>query len=318
MKKIKALIAGALILALSSSSVFAGVSVAIPAGVDPCGLCGGIFNTAVAVGYAAEANKNAKEDISPEKEYYIGRDVAAEILNQYRIINNKQLDEYLNKICCTIAFCSDKPYAYNGYHVAVLDTDEVNAFATMGGHIFITAGLLKILNSEDEVAAVIAHEMAHIQLQHGKKTIEKDRKNKAAAANAALVFSAATIVDAVTDNPVVENITNLTEIGSAVVVMSAAISEVVLVTGYSRDKEYEADEYAVELMLNCGYDPTGMLDALYNMKTINTSGGLFSTHPKIKDRIKKVEKQVNKINFTGTSKEARIPRFNNVMKYVNF
>jgi len=126
-----------------------------------------------------QAIEELYKGITPEDEYFIGRAVAANILRNNRpYLAKPALTQYLNKICAAIVFNSDKPTIFNGYHVMIIDSGEFNAFATSGGHIFVTRGLVDALNSEDAFAAVIAHEIAHIQLRHGIKLIEDSRLSR--------------------------------------------------------------------------------------------------------------------------------------------
>ena len=120
------------------------------------------------------------EEITPEQEYYIGRAVAANVLTAYKIQTNMPAEtSYVNRICNALVIHSARPEIFNGYRVAILDSDEINAFATPGGHIFITRSLLECASSEDTLAAVISHEVAHIQLEHGLKAIKSSRRAEA-------------------------------------------------------------------------------------------------------------------------------------------
>jgi len=113
-----------------------------------------------------------EQPLTPEDEYYLGRAVAANILAVYKPYTvNTELTNYLNLICQALVINSSEPAVYNGYHVMVLDSRELNSFSTPGGHIFITKGLIDIVPSEDALAGIIAHEMAHIMLKHGIKMI---------------------------------------------------------------------------------------------------------------------------------------------------
>ena len=122
----------------------------------------------------------AAEPITPEQEYYIGRSVAATLLQSYDLADEVKLTAYLNKICMALVIHSERPELYNGYHVSILDSDQINAFATSGGHILITRGLLSCAENEDALASVIAHEIGHIQLQHSLKAIKTSRNSQAA------------------------------------------------------------------------------------------------------------------------------------------
>ncbi|MFA5812029.1 MAG: M48 family metalloprotease, partial [bacterium] len=93
----------------------------------------------------------ASKDITPSEEHYIGRAVAAMIIDKYPLMGNAALDEYVNKVGLVVAYHSDRPVTFGGYHFAVLRSDEVNAFAAPGGFIFITRGLLKSIQNEDQL-----------------------------------------------------------------------------------------------------------------------------------------------------------------------
>ena len=75
---------------------------------------------------------------------------------------NAQANDYLNLLGQALALASDRPETFGGYHFLVLDSDEINAFATPGGLIFVTRGMLRCCRNEDAVAAVLAHEIAHV------------------------------------------------------------------------------------------------------------------------------------------------------------
>ncbi|MBO4729479.1 MAG: M48 family metallopeptidase, partial [Spirochaetaceae bacterium] len=193
----------------------------------------------------SEALGKAQEEITPEEEYYIGRAVAAQLLTQYKPLKNEKLQAYLNKICYALVINSSKPELYNGYRVMILDSNEVNAFATPGGHILVTKGLVKCTESEDALAAVIAHEVAHIQLQHAVKAI-KSKRTRAALSSAAKTTTYALGNDAL--NEMVDSFDE--NIGDIVRTMTTA--------GYSKQQEFDADNNALKLLEGAGYDPHGL------------------------------------------------------------
>ncbi len=246
---------------------------------------------------AAEAIASAAEVIEPEQEYYIGRAVAARILSSYPLYTSEGFTQYLNEICQTIVINSSMPYLYKGYFVQVLDSSEINAFATSGGHILITKGLLDIADSEDALAAVIAHEIAHIQLQHGIKAIKTSRTTTAIAQSAQVGLLAS-------GNDTLKDVSNAFEEGVDEVV------ETLVNSGYSKSQEYDADELAVHLLHTAGYAPHAILDMLklLEVKSYGKSGGFVSTHPKPKNRIKRVEKVLGDFENVPIS-ELRTKRF---------
>ena len=244
----------------------------------------------------------ASEPITPIDSYEIGRTVSASILKQYPLYDGKKATAYLNKICKAIALNSDTPAIYNDYCVGILDTDEINALSTCGGHIFVSRGLLQCCTSEDAVASVIAHEMAHIQLEHAVSAIKTSRTTTAINKTA----STAQELSALTG----ESRQIFTDLTSS----SLAVLDVLVEKGYPKEQEYKADELAIKLMVQTGYDPNAMVDMLQvldQMHANESSGdkGWKKTHPKPADRIKKVKAAITKSKYTGTTDSARDARF---------
>jgi predicted Zn-dependent protease len=251
-------------------------------------------NTANAISNSSRAVASAAEDITPEQEYYIGRAVAANILSSYRLWENPRLTLYVNRICNAIAINSPRPEIFNGYHVMLLDTDEINAFATSGGHIFISRGLIASAKSEDALAGVVAHEIAHIQLQHSIKAIKTNRITQA------LLVTGASAAGAVTGYDVNE----LTDI------FNESVGEIVTTmvnNGYSQAQEFDADTTALEMLAAAGYNPSGLLDMLKELQKTQSghSGGFNKTHPAPDKRVASAEKSLNKYRITDTSSQRR-------------
>ena len=90
-----------------------------------------------------------------------------------KIYENKELNDYVNQIGRHIANHTDRPDL--PWTFVVIDTDGINAFATPGGYIFLTKGLISILSTEDELAFVIGHEIAHVIKKHHFNVIKKQK-----------------------------------------------------------------------------------------------------------------------------------------------
>ena len=246
----------------------------------------------------------AAEEIEPEQEYFIGRAVAANILSTYRVYNgNPGLTAYLNRICAAITVNSPRPYLYRGYYVNILDTNEINAFATPGGHIFLTRGLIDQADSEDALAGVIAHEVAHIQLQHGIKSIRNSRwtqawTSTASAAASALGYTPPTYI------------TSTVELLETFDISIDEIVTTMITNGYSREQEFEADSMALMLMAAAGYDPQGLISMLRALeRASNYSGrGFSSTHPTPANRISNAQSLINQYRVADT-RQYRTARF---------
>jgi predicted Zn-dependent protease len=227
----------------------------------------------------------AEDDVYPQDAYFLGRAVAASIINRYRPYAPKsEAQRYLNEICAAITVNSPMPDMYNGYHVMILDAPELNAFATTGGHIFITRGLLETLTTEDTLAAIFAHEIAHIQLYHSVDLIKymrltRDLSNTADRA-AGIAAREASLSERKTlfDNAVREMVTAL------------------VVNGYTREQEFQADIYAVKLLALAGYSPESMVDALTILQGTTAPSGFNGTHPAPAQRIAHVRQELTRNN----------------------
>ncbi|MGZ5489042.1 MAG: M48 family metalloprotease [Candidatus Aminicenantales bacterium] len=221
------------------------------------------------------------EDITPEQEHYIGRSVGAILVNKYYPYANGPADEYLNLLGQTLAQASGRPETFGGYHFLILDSPEINAFAAPGGLIFVSRGMLRCCRSEDAVAAVLAHEIAHIQLRHGLQAIDKSRVTEALTtlgAEGAKSYGGKKLAD----------LTKVFE-GSISDVTSTLVNN-----GYSRSFEREADAAAVTILARVGYDPGGLVAMLTEMEKNLKPGGLdfAKTHPSPRSRIDDIERQL--------------------------
>ena len=163
---------------------------------------------------AAGSLRKGVEDLTPEEEYYIGRAVAAQLLSRYYPVKNRRMTRYLNQV-------------------------EVNAFAAPGGLVMVTTGLYRLLETEDQLAAVLAHEIAHVNLGHGLAAIQQANLTQAFV----LIGKAAASEGLGSD------------LGALTDVFQASIGNIVermSVSGYSREQEYAADQYAAELLFLAG------------------------------------------------------------------
>jgi len=248
-------------------------------------------------GVAADSWSKAFEQITPEQEYYIGRAVGATVLSSYKLqTNNPAMTAYVNKICNALIINTDRPEIFNGYHVNILDSDEINAFATPGGHIFITRGLINCAETEDALASVIAHEIAHIQLQHGLKAIKNSRITKALSDTANAGTAAAGY-----------------DLGQVTETFGISVDEIVttmMKNGYSQKQEFEADLTGMAFLSLAGYEPSALLDMLEVLQKTQGShpGGFNKTHPTPAQRITNAKKTVGNYKVPDT-RSYRVQRF---------
>lgn len=266
-----------------SDLVSTGAQAAANAGVIDSGMAESISNSSQAIAKAAE-------NITPEQEYYLGRAVAGKILGNYKRYTSAALESYMNKICMAMVINSDEPQPFNGYHVALLDSDQINALSTPGGHILVTRGLVNCTDSEDALAAVIAHEISHIQLKHAVKSIKSSR-----AANA-IIATASTAAKALSS----KELNELTEAFGETV---DSVVNTLVDSGYSKKAEFEADAHALELMAAAGYNPAAMNTMLHLLhdKLGSANTGFGKTHPSPAERIQKVTPLISAYKTADTS-----------------
>lgn len=241
-------------------------------------------------------------DLTPEEEYYIGRAVSATILSQYKIYTDPDANNYLSTMGQLLAWSSSLPVVFSGYHFTLIESEEVNAFAAPGGFIFVTTGLYNSLENEEQLAAVLAHEIAHVSLQHGVRAIKKSNLTQAFA-----IIGSETAKHS--DNQDLQQLEG---------VFGDSIDNIVnqlVVSGYSKSYEYAADEEALRISYAAGYNPDGLEEFLNTLQIDSEKNedeekkGFFKTHPPAKKRLKRVDKFMKKTPLAGSTEDVRTERF---------
>ena len=247
----------------------------------------------------AVQTEKAARPMSSREEHYVGRAVAATILGQYSLYRDERLTAYLNRMGQALALASDRPFTHGGYHFAILDTDEVNALACPGGFIFITRGMLEQAENEEELAAILAHEVAHVNHKDGLAAIQKARWVQVATSLGA---------DAVRD-------AGGGQLGQLATLFEGSVNDVVetlVVNGYGRQQELAADIDAMTFMHRLGYDPHGLTDYVAKLAREQDQGaneGFFATHPGLAERLDKARAFIAEHQWRRLDHEARNQRF---------
>jgi len=233
---------------------------------------------AASINTSAGAVSKAFTDITPEQEYYIGRAVGAKVVAEYTPYDSPRVNSYLNLVGQSLAHLSEKPETFGGYHFLALNSDEINAFAAPGGLIFVSRGLLRCCPDEDAVAAVLAHEIGHVQNRHGLQAIKKSRITSALAiigTEGAKQFGSA-------------DLARLTETFEESI---HDITSTLINNGYARHLEFEADQGALTILARAGYDPAALATMLKEMdRRLRPEGRDFArTHPAPAKRLAEIE-----------------------------
>ena len=202
--------------------------------------------------------------ISTPKEIEIGRGIAATVAGRYRVVDDTALTRYVNLVGLAVA--GEDPRSDITYRFAVLETPVVNAFASPGGYVFITRGALDLIESESELAGVLAHEVGHVNRRH---VIEQIRKSDT--------------MRAVRDQ---------VNVSGAVLDQVVGTGANALFTGLSRDDELQADSLGFEYAASAGYDPSGLASFIARLDRHAGEGPvaeLFATHPRAAERLERLE-----------------------------
>ncbi len=211
-------------------------------------------------------------EVNEKEEVEIGSGVASNLLGAAPLVPDAQVQKYVNEVGRWVASQSERSNLE--WHFGVLESNDVNAFAAPGGYVFITKGLLLKMNSESELAGVLAHEIGHVLKKHHLKAIQKN-------AQAGLFADALSIA--------AQNSRN-----------NAAFNKIVgagtelYARGLDKEDEFEADRIGVVLAARAGYDPYGLPIVLQTLATLNPQDSslalMFKTHPAPTARLEALDK----------------------------
>ena len=228
-----------------------------------------------------------------------------QITKELSVYKDPELQDYINEIGQKVAKISHRDHLK--YTFVVLDSPDFNAFTTGGGYVYMYRGLLTHLKSEEELAAVLGHEIGHITARHGVRQQTSQMGTQVLAVLATIA-------------------TRSQQVGQL-----AGLGGTALARGYGREHELEADRLGAEYLYKAGYDPEAMIDVVsvlkdnenYYKQLAKEGGkkpqpyhGLFATHPRNDTRLRQVIAAAGK--FEGTSTPASQERFRRIMSGVEY
>ncbi len=235
-------------------------------------------------------------EIDYKSERTIGESLALEGFRRYGLpVKDKALQAYVNLVGTAVAKNSNRPEI--PYNFVVVDSPLQNAFSCPGGIVFVSSGLLETIQSEDQLAGILAHEVAHVGHKHALKSIQR-----------AQFFNG------------VGKITSATmegQKGKQFEDMIGGLQDTLFDKGLDQNMEFEADTSAMETAYRTGYDPGGLIQVLEELKRIQAAstrkGSWFSTHPPLGQRIQNCEVQLRR--YPDAKALAHLPgRFNQYKK----
>lgn len=259
-------------------------------------------------------------NLSLKEEYQLGAKVGSLVLGNYAPFES-QFNRYATTMARYLALYSTRPVLFKGYRASLIDCTDLAAISTPGGFIFLSKPLVEATTNEDELAGVIAHEVAHIALRHGEMSIRrKAATQKSRKETESLLDDVTDLADffipATSDKDAEKTLEQVKRDRETYGKHVSDLAEVMKVYKYNNNQEYAADKMALEILLDAGYDPQKYANFLArNFSTVdrikNTKKSpikMFETHPLDEDRVKRIRSAIKGWK-PGPGSKARDTRF---------
>jgi len=215
--------------------------------------------------------------VSGDRERALGDEQEKGLVEELGVSDHAATREWVGAVGARLAAKSPRQDVSYRFHVA--DIEEPNAFALPGGPIFVTRGLLALVRSEDELAGVLAHEVAHVAARHSVRQVT-------ASTPLAVVFGLPAAIVGAVSRP----------LGDLVALPGALVSGIAL-SAYGREQEHDADRIGADIAHAAGFDPRGLADLLERLTAEEALHGeasrvlaFFASHPRTPDRMDRVRK----------------------------
>lgn len=209
--------------------------------------------------------KKATSDLTPRQEYFLGRSIAATVLSESPAIASQPLQAYLNELGQYLALHSSRPETFLGYRFVATVSKVPFALSAPGGFVLVSSGMLKIVRNEDELAAIFAHEIAHIAARHAESNIQAANRFK-------LGEQFLDILAAVSPT------------ASALASFGKIVADSINMK-FNQEQELEADAEAVQILERAGYSATALLGVI---KRIPDDSSARSSHPASESRLREL------------------------------
>lgn len=234
----------------------------------------------------------------PVQEFQVGESVAAKVLPAYKPL---PMDDpratYVRVLANALAGASNNPMPYRGLMVILCDSAEVNAFAIPGGYLLVTTGMLDFLTDEDELAAIIGHEIGHLELQHGMRAVGTEKVLKLFSLLKEVGTSGAN-----GDNLLVDRLKGM--IDDVFEKMYESVRN-----GYGVETESQADWRSLQLCNRLGYDTKALHDVLERFKSAKGTYGGASYPAERGADILKYRSQLGYSDVPAAGRQVRAARY---------
>ena len=232
---------------------------------------------------------------SPQQDIELGKKASTQVPRQFAILNNKRVDQYLQRLGTRLA--AHAPGYKYPYQYRCIDSETINAFALPGGFVYINRGVIENADNEAQLAAVMAHETAHVALRHGTS-----QATKAYAAEAGLSIVGALIGG-----------------NTATSLMAQLLGGVGVPIAFlkmSRTDESQADILGAQILHDAGYDPQAMADFYEKLAKLPQPAEFFSDHPSPEHRIERIDQEVDRLNGAPANATHDSREFKAIKRYV--
>lgn len=229
------------------------------------------FDNLVKGAQSMKKGADAMRTIGEPEEVAIGAELAATLLGAAPLVPDPALQAYVNKVGTWLAMQSERPALK--WKFGVIASNDVNAFATPGGHVLITKGLYDRLRNESELAGALAHEISHVVRKHQLKALQSALSTEA-------LQGIASTAGSMSGNAVLNNTSAVIKGGKEL-----------FLRGLDKEDEYEADRMGAVIAARGGYSPYGLVGVLQTLSAAPTDGGfalLFKTHPTPVSRLERL------------------------------
>jgi predicted Zn-dependent protease len=240
----------------------------------------GVENLAAATGNQTVIK--ATSDLTPKQEHYLGRSIAATVLTRSPPFNSRRLQNYLNELGQYLALHSSRPDTFRGYRFLATKSDTAFALSAPGGFVFISDSLLRLMRTEDELASVFAHEIAHVALRHAEENIQTANRLKLG-------------------EQVLGVIATLDPTPSLLQAFGQAVSDSVNMK-FNQGQELDADREGVAILERAGYASPALIRVI---RRIPENSQASSTHPASTERLDNLDRLFRKYRYRQNKRTQR-------------
>ncbi|MEP7337635.1 MAG: M48 family metallopeptidase [Acidobacteriota bacterium] len=262
-------------------------------------LIGSLFISVLAADNVYDKFRNReytnKGYLSEEKEMQLAEQVHQEVLKQFRLSEDRALNAYIDNLGQNLARRSERPNI--PWRFYVINDKSINAFATLGGRVYVHTGVIAATNSEAQLASVIGHEIGHVVARHGLENVKKAQK-------LGMLAAGATIAGAIFGG----------QNGAQVGQLAGNLFAGGFLMKHSRDAEREADYLGLYNIQSTGYNTGGMVDMFEILQRVansnpNALGSILASHPRADERARNTRVEIDQY-LRGTDQRGTLGNTN--------